>query len=106
MAFIFPVEDKFPAWGDGCFIAPNATIVGDVIMGNQCSVWFNAVVRGDVVDRHQPVVGALGEPQHDEVAPVLASEYIPDFLGRRPIQSDSHTAIRPCQPSLSRNPVR
>ena len=31
-----------------CFIAPNATIVGDVIMGNQCSVWFNTVVRGDV----------------------------------------------------------
>lgn len=48
MAFIFPVEDKFPAWGDGCFIAPNATIVGDVIMGDGCSVWFNTVVRGDV----------------------------------------------------------
>jgi carbonic anhydrase/acetyltransferase-like protein (isoleucine patch superfamily) len=48
MAFIFPVEEKFPAWGEGCFIAPNATIVGDVIMGQQCSVWFNAVVRGDV----------------------------------------------------------
>src|SRR5215212_10079694 len=48
MAFIFPVEEKFPAWGSGCFIAPNATIVGDVVMGDQCSVWFNAVVRGDV----------------------------------------------------------
>jgi carbonic anhydrase/acetyltransferase-like protein (isoleucine patch superfamily) len=48
MAFIFPVEDNFPAWGAGCFIAPNATIVGDVLMGEQCSVWFNAVVRGDV----------------------------------------------------------
>jgi carbonic anhydrase/acetyltransferase-like protein (isoleucine patch superfamily) len=48
MAYVFPVEDKFPAWGTGCFIAPNATIVGDVILGDQCSVWFNAVVRGDV----------------------------------------------------------
>ena len=48
MALILPVEDKFPAWGDECFIAPNATIVGDVIMGNQCSVWFNTVLRGDV----------------------------------------------------------
>jgi carbonic anhydrase/acetyltransferase-like protein (isoleucine patch superfamily) len=48
MAFIFPVEGKAPAWGDGCFIAPNATIVGDVVMGSGCSVWFNAVVRGDV----------------------------------------------------------
>lgn len=34
--------------GDNCFIAPNATIVGDVVMGNDCSVWFNAVIRGDV----------------------------------------------------------
>ena len=48
MAFIFPVEDKAPAWGDGCFIAPNATVVGDVVTGNDCSIWFNAVVRGDV----------------------------------------------------------
>src|SRR6478672_5288779 len=48
MAAIFPVEDKFPAWGEACFIAPNATIVGEVMMGDQCSVWFNAVIRGDV----------------------------------------------------------
>lgn len=48
MAVILPVEDKFPQWGDNCFIAPNATIVGDVVMGNECSIWFNAVVRGDV----------------------------------------------------------
>lgn len=34
--------------GPNCFIAPNATIVGDVVMGKDCSVWFNAVVRGDV----------------------------------------------------------
>lgn len=37
-----------PQFGDDCFIAPNATIVGDVITGRQCSFWFNAVVRGDV----------------------------------------------------------
>ena len=48
MALILPVEDKFPKWGEDCFIAPNATIVGDVMMGNECSVWFNAVLRGDV----------------------------------------------------------
>lgn len=35
-------------FGNECFIAPNATIVGDVVMGDHCSVWFNAVVRGDV----------------------------------------------------------
>ncbi len=48
MAVILPVEGKFPKFGSNCFLAPNATVVGDVIMGNDCSVWFNAVVRGDV----------------------------------------------------------
>jgi len=48
MALILPVEDKQPSWGADCFIAPNATIVGDVVMGDRCSVWFNAVLRGDV----------------------------------------------------------
>jgi carbonic anhydrase/acetyltransferase-like protein (isoleucine patch superfamily) len=48
MPVILPVKDKSPAWGNNCFIAPNATIVGDVQMGNNCSVWFNAVIRGDV----------------------------------------------------------
>ncbi len=37
-----------PVWGNRCYIAPNATIAGDVIMGDDCSVWFNAVIRGDV----------------------------------------------------------
>lgn len=37
-----------PKYGDDCFIAENATLIGDVIMGRQCSVWFQAVVRGDV----------------------------------------------------------
>ena len=48
MAYIFPVKDKHPQMGENCFIAPNATIVGEVTMGNECSVWFNAVIRGDV----------------------------------------------------------
>jgi carbonic anhydrase/acetyltransferase-like protein (isoleucine patch superfamily) len=48
MPVILPVEGVSPIFGDNCFIAPNATIVGDVITGNECSIWFNAVVRGDV----------------------------------------------------------
>jgi len=48
MSFIFPVEGISPKWGENCFIAPNATIVGNVEMGDECSVWFNAVIRGDV----------------------------------------------------------
>ena len=42
------VNGKTPVWGADCFIAENATIVGEVSMGSQCSVWFNAVLRGDV----------------------------------------------------------
>lgn len=48
MAVILAVKGKAPVWGNDCFIAPNATIVGEVLMGNNCSVWFNAVIRGDV----------------------------------------------------------
>lgn len=48
MALILPVLGKSPVWGEDCWFAPNATIVGDVTMGKDCTVWFNAVVRGDV----------------------------------------------------------
>ena len=48
MPVILPVKGIHPQIPEGCFIAPNATIVGDVIMGEDCSVWFNAVIRGDV----------------------------------------------------------
>ena len=48
MPIIKPVNGKSPQIPDDCFIAENATIVGEVTMGNQCSVWFNAVIRGDV----------------------------------------------------------
>ena len=48
MALILPVNDKTPVLGQSCFVAPNATIVGDVVMGNECSIWFNTVIRGDV----------------------------------------------------------
>lgn len=47
-AVILPVNGKSPVFGENCFIAPNATVVGDVTMGNDCSIWFSAVVRGDV----------------------------------------------------------
>ncbi len=48
MPIILPVKGISPVIPEDCFVAPNATIVGDVEMGNECSVWFNAVVRGDV----------------------------------------------------------
>lgn len=48
MKIIKPVNGKMPFIPSDCFVADNATIVGEVTMGNQCSVWFNAVIRGDV----------------------------------------------------------
>ncbi len=48
MPILYPVNGIAPQLGENCFVAPNATIVGDVKMGNDCSVWFNTVIRGDV----------------------------------------------------------
>lgn len=48
MATILSVLGKTPQFGNNCFVAPNATVVGDVVMGDDCSVWFNTVIRGDV----------------------------------------------------------
>ena len=48
MALILPVKGIAPKFGNNCFIADNSTIVGDVIIGDNCSIWFNAVIRGDV----------------------------------------------------------
>lgn len=42
------VLGKTPVWGEDCFIAENATLIGDLVMGDQCSVWYQAVIRGDV----------------------------------------------------------
>jgi carbonic anhydrase/acetyltransferase-like protein (isoleucine patch superfamily) len=48
MALILPVHNILPKIGTSVFLAPNATVVGDVVIGDHCSVWFNAVIRGDV----------------------------------------------------------
>lgn len=48
MPLILPVKNTLPSFGEECFIAENATIVGDVTIGKRCSIWFNAVIRGDV----------------------------------------------------------
>jgi len=48
MALIKSIKGLTPKWGKGCYFSENATIVGEVTMGDECSVWFNAVVRGDV----------------------------------------------------------
>jgi carbonic anhydrase/acetyltransferase-like protein (isoleucine patch superfamily) len=48
MALIKSVRGFTPQVGENCFLADNATLVGDVTLGKDCSIWFNAVLRGDV----------------------------------------------------------
>lgn len=48
MALIKSVNGITPVFGSNCYLAENATVVGQVTMGDNCSVWFNTVVRGDV----------------------------------------------------------
>jgi len=48
MALIKTLLGHTPTFGKGCYLAETATVIGDVILGEECSVWFNAVIRGDV----------------------------------------------------------
>ena len=48
MALIIPLRGITPKMGRDCFLAENATVVGDVVMGDECSILFNTVLRGDV----------------------------------------------------------
>ena len=48
MPVIITVNGVEPVFGQNCFIAPNATVTGDVVAGDDCSIWFNTVIRGDV----------------------------------------------------------
>ncbi len=48
MALIKTLKNKTPQFGENCYLAENATVIGDVITGDDCSIWFGAVIRGDV----------------------------------------------------------
>ncbi len=48
MALIKTLNDKTPVTGENCFLAETAILIGDVELGDNCSVWYNAVIRGDV----------------------------------------------------------
>lgn len=48
MAIIKKLNGHTPKFGKNCFLADNAAIIGDVEMGDDCSIWFGAVLRGDV----------------------------------------------------------
>ncbi|MEK6775163.1 MAG: gamma carbonic anhydrase family protein [Bdellovibrionota bacterium] len=49
MNSLLSVRGFTPKLGKDCFIAPNAMVIGDVIMGDRCSIWFNVTLRGDVM---------------------------------------------------------
>ena len=67
MAIIKSYKGLSPKWGKECYFSENAAIVGDVTMGDECSVWFGATVRGDVA----PItMGNRCNVQHAAVAPV------------------------------------
>ena len=77
MALIKSYKGKSPRWGKDCYFSENATLVGDVTLGDQCSVWFNAVVRGDVApitigDRTNVQDGSCIHVTHD-IGPTTTS---------------------------------
>jgi carbonic anhydrase/acetyltransferase-like protein (isoleucine patch superfamily) len=87
MPVILPVKNVSPSWGNECFIAPNATIVGDVKIGDNCSVWFNAVIRGDVN------AITIGNESNIQDGAVIHATYLkaPTYIGNR--VSVGHNAI-------------
>jgi len=73
---LYSYNEKHPTIGEGCYIAPTATLIGDVTLGDGASVWFGAVLRGDVA----PIrVGARSNIQDGVV--VHADEGYPTTIG-------------------------
>ena len=79
MPLIIPVRGKTPVHGKNCFLAENATLIGEVILGDDCSVWFTAVVRGDVNsitcgDRVNIQDGAVIHGTYERAATVIGND--------------------------------
>ncbi len=77
MANLLPFEDKEPEVADDAFIAPTATLIGDVTVEEGASVWFGAVLRGDF---NRIVVGAGSSVQDNSV--IHTNESLPTTIGR------------------------
>lgn len=80
MALILPVKGIYPTVAECCFIAENATVVGDVQIGEHCSVWFSAVVRGDVnyirVGKYTNIQDGVVVHGTYETAPTVIGSYV------------------------------
>ena len=81
------INGKYPEIPEDCYIAENAVIVGDVVLGKQCSVWFNAVIRGDV---HYIKIGDTVNVQDGAVIHCTYKKY-PTTIGNN--VSIGHNAI-------------
>lgn len=77
MAFILPVRNVVPAFGKHCFVAPNATVSGDVVCGEAVTIWFGAVIRGDV----NPI--RIGDQTNIQDGAIVHGSYdgIPTLIG-------------------------
>lgn len=69
---ILPFQGTLPTIADDCFIAPNATVIGDVVIGKGTNVWFNVVIRGDV---HEIRVGERTNIQDGTIVHVTAGKF-------------------------------
>ena len=78
MALVLPFNGVFPTIADDAFIAPNATIIGDVHVGPQASIWFGAVLRGDHPD-HGIRIGARTNIQDNAV--IHVGDWQPTVVG-------------------------
>ncbi|MBN3519739.1 gamma carbonic anhydrase family protein [Algoriphagus lutimaris] len=87
MALIIPVNSKEPSFGENCWLAPNATVVGEVRMGKNCTVWYNAVIRGDV---HKIQIGDDTNIQDGAVIHCTYQKF-PTIIGNK--VSIAHNAI-------------
>lgn len=87
MALIMKVREKTPEFGQNCWLAPNCTVVGDVVMGSNCTIWFNAVVRGDVHEIR------IGDDTNVQDGAVIHCTYqkAPTYIGNQ--VSIAHNAI-------------
>ena len=76
---IYSLDVRAPRLGTGVFVAPNATVVGDVELGDQVSIWFGAVLRGDV---ERLTIGRGSNIQDNSVchsdpgSPLVVGEYV------------------------------
>ena len=76
MAIIKTVEGKTPHWGKNCFIAENAALTGDCVLGDDCSVWYSAVLRSDV-----DAIRCGNRVNVQDCAPGQAEEFAKHYAG-------------------------